>query len=243
MTALGLETIDLHSKDLYVTRGYPWEAWDLLRREAPVFWYERENVEPFWAVTRHADILEVSKHSEVFVNSRRLRIFDREDDVRQKASTQARIAARGWDPEEPPDFIFMDDPRHRDFRLLIAKRFTPAALRPLERHFAELSRQFAGELEAELRSAAVRGEVCDFVKGFAEKLPLAAIGEMMGLPPGDWKRQRSVPVAVSAAKSVPSSLTERPTKKTRPSATVGVRTLAYPVANCHCSVPAVASTA
>lgn len=192
MTALSLDTIDIHDKDLYVTRGYPWQEWDLLRREAPVFWYERDGIDPFWAVTRHEDILTISKHSDVFVNSRRLRIFDRVDDERQRLSTAARIAARGWDPAEPADFIFMDDPRHRDFRLLIAKRFTPAALRALERHFAELSREFAGELETELRSAARRGEVCDFVKGFAEKLPLAAIGEMMGLPPGDWKRLKQL---------------------------------------------------
>ena len=192
MAALSLDTIDIHSKDLYVTRGYPFAEWDLLRREAPVFWYERENVDPFWAVTRHADVLTISKHSEVFVNSRRLRIFDREDDLRQRLATQARIAARGWDPEEPPDFIYMDDPRHRDFRLLIAKRFTPAALRTLERHFEALSNQFARELEAELEAAGKRGEVCDFVKGFAEKLPLAAIGEMMGLPPGDWRRLKQL---------------------------------------------------
>src|SRR5690606_5857018 len=83
-------------------------------------------------------------------------------------------------------------PRHRDFRLLIAKRFTPAALRKLERHFATLSRQFASELEDELRAAAGRGEVVDFVKGFAEKLPLAAIGEMMGLPPDDWRRLKQL---------------------------------------------------
>lgn len=192
MAALSLDTLDIHSKELYVSRGYPFAEWDLLRREAPIFWYEREGIDPFWAVTRHADVLTISKHSEVFVNSRRLRIFDRDDELRQRLSTQARIAARGWDPEEPADFIFMDDPRHRDFRLLIAKRFTPAALRTLERHFEELSAQFARELESELEAAGRRGEVCDFVKGFAEKLPLAAIGEMMGLPPGDWRRLKQL---------------------------------------------------
>lgn len=192
MTKLSLDTIDIHSTDLYVSRGYPFAEWDLLRREAPVFWYEREGIDPFHAVTRHADILTISKHSDVFVNSRRLRLQDRVDDERQRRSIEARIASRGWDPDEPSDFILMDDPRHRDFRLLIAKRFTPAALRSLERHFAELSQQFAGELERELEAAAAHGEVCDFVKGFAEKLPLAAIGEMMGLPPGDWRRLKQL---------------------------------------------------
>lgn len=192
MTQLSLDTIDIHDKELYVTRGYPWQEWDLLRREAPVFWYEREAIEPFWAVTRHEDVLEISKHSDVFVNSRRLRLLDHEDEARQRHSNRARIAARGWDPDEPSDFILMDDPRHRDFRLLVAKRFTPAALRKLEKHFAELSARFASEFERELEVAGRKGEVCDFVKGFAEKLPLAAIGEMMGLPPGDWKRLKQL---------------------------------------------------
>lgn len=192
MAAPCLDTLDIHSTDLYVTRGYPFAEWDLLRREAPVYWYERDGIDPFYAVTRHEDVLTISKHSDVFVNSRRLRLQDRVDDERQRRSIQSRIAARGWDPDEPADFIFMDDPRHRDFRLLIAKRFTPAALRSLERHFAELSHAFARELEEELRGAARRGEVVDFVKAFAEKLPLAAIGEMMGLPTGDWKRLKQL---------------------------------------------------
>ena len=188
MTEPTLDTLDIHSTDLYLTRGYPWKEWDLLRREAPVFWYERDDIAPFYAVTRHADVLTVSKYSDVFVNSRRLRLQTLEDDARQEVSRRLRTESRGWDPNEPSDFILMDDPRHRNFRLLSAKRFTPAALRPLERHFAELSEQFAREFAVELQQAGARGETCDFVKGFAEKLPLAAIGEMMGLPPGDWKR-------------------------------------------------------
>ena len=192
MTELSLDTLDIHSTDLYLTRGYPWKEWDLLRKEAPVFWYEREGIEPFWAITRHEDILKISKHAEVFVNSRRLRLQSIEDDQRQELSRRHRVETRGWDPEEPSDFILMDDPRHRAFRLLTAKRFTPAALRKVERHFADLSQQFAGEFSAELKRAAARGESCDFVKGFAEKLPLAAIGEMMGLPDGDWKRLKQL---------------------------------------------------
>jgi len=156
MSQLDLDTIDIHSTDLYVSRGYPWKEWDLLRKEAPVFWYEREGIDPFHAVTRHEDVLTISKNSDVFVNSRRLRLQDRSDDERQRRSIASRVASRGWDPNEPSDFILMDDPRHRDFRLLIAKRFTPVALRKLERHFAELSAQFAGELAVDLEATARR---------------------------------------------------------------------------------------
>lgn len=188
----GLDTLDIHSKDLYVRRGYPWKEWDLLRREAPVFWYEREGIAPFWAITRHADVLEISKRSDVFVNSRRLRLQTIEEDERQFGTQRMRALARGWDPDEVPDFIFMDDPRHRRFRLLSARRFTPAALRKLEGHFDDLSRNFAAEFAAELARAAGTGETCDFVRGFAQKLPLAAIGEMMGLPAGDWMRLKQL---------------------------------------------------
>jgi cytochrome P450 len=62
-----LETIDILDPDLYVQRGYPQAEWTLLRREAPVFWYERPNVNPFWAVTKHADIVAVSRSPRFFV--------------------------------------------------------------------------------------------------------------------------------------------------------------------------------
>ncbi len=192
MPELTLDTLDIHSKELYVSRGYPWREWDLLRREAPVFWYERESIAPFWAVTRHADVLTISKRADVFVNSRRLRLQTIDEDERQHRSGRRRAEARGWDPDEPPDFIFMDDPRHRSFRLLAARRFTPAALRKVESHFEDLSRKFADDFDAELSRAADAGGSCDFVRGFAEKLPLAAIGEMMGLPAGDWLRLKTL---------------------------------------------------
>ncbi len=187
-----LATLDIHSTDRYVREGYPWREWDLLRREAPVFWYEREEMAPFWAITRHADVLEVSRRSDVFVNSRRLRLMTREEDARMETSMRLRTEAHGWDPKEPPDFIYMDDPRHREFRLVVARRFTPAALRKLEGHFDDLARKFADEFAAELERAAEEGELCDFVRSFAQKLPLAAIGEMMGLPAGDWMRLKQL---------------------------------------------------
>lgn len=192
MSDPSLDTLDIHSVDLYVSRGYPWAEWDLLRREAPVFWYEREGIAPFWAITRHADVLTVSKRSDVFVNSRRLRLQTIEEDERQLRGQRARAIARGWDPDEVSDFIFMDDPRHRNFRLVLARRFTPAALRRLERHFEELAGRFAGELAAELERSAASGESVDFVRSFAQKLPLSAIGEMMGLPPDDWMRLKQL---------------------------------------------------
>ncbi|MEE3326804.1 MAG: cytochrome P450 [Myxococcota bacterium] len=187
-----LETLDIHTKEEYVRRGYPWKEWDLLRKTAPVFWYEREGIKPFWAITRHADILTVSKHDEVFVNSQRLRLQMSAEDELQFGWSRARAEARGWDPDEVLDFIFMDDPRHRTFRLVTAREFTPARLRTLADGFAGLSRTFADELAADLKQAATEDETINFVRSFAQKLPLAAIGQMMGLPQADWLRLKQL---------------------------------------------------
>jgi cholest-4-en-3-one 26-monooxygenase len=180
---ISLETLDITDPELYCgERGYPWREWDLLRREAPVYWYERPGFEPFWAITRHADVLEISRRSDVFVNSRRLRLASIEDDRRFESNLRRRNQRMGWDLSEPMDLVFMDDPKHRRLRLITASAFTPAALRRMEGELIALAREFARELEAELE----RGGPFDFVEAFAVKLPLATIGRMMDLPPGDW---------------------------------------------------------
>ena len=43
---------------------------------------------------------------------------------------------RGWDPDEVPDLVYMDKPRHTEFRNLAARSFTPRAMRALEVHLA-----------------------------------------------------------------------------------------------------------
>ncbi|MBV8358086.1 MAG: hypothetical protein JO189_09155 [Deltaproteobacteria bacterium] len=72
MAEFSLETIDILDPDLYVQRGYPHDEWALLRREAPVFYYERPGVPSFWAVTRHADIITVSRQPDLFRSGRYL---------------------------------------------------------------------------------------------------------------------------------------------------------------------------
>src|ERR1051326_3763935 len=82
--ALTLKDIDIIDPDLFVHNGYPHDAWTLLRREAPVYWYDRPNVHPFWAITKHADIVEVSRQPEIFnelpADARLLFIFKEDPD-------------------------------------------------------------------------------------------------------------------------------------------------------------------
>ncbi|HYC54474.1 MAG TPA: hypothetical protein VEL28_06015, partial [Candidatus Binatia bacterium] len=73
--ALTLETIDIIGDQHYADNGYPHQEWALLRREAPVFWYQRPGVLPFWAVTKHEDIVRLGKTPEIFENEPRLAVF------------------------------------------------------------------------------------------------------------------------------------------------------------------------
>jgi len=72
MGELTLDAVDIVNPDLYVQRGYPHAEWALLRREAPIYYYQRPNVDPFWAVTRHADIVNISRQPALFKSIQRL---------------------------------------------------------------------------------------------------------------------------------------------------------------------------
>ena len=182
-----LDSVDIHDTRLYVDRGYPWREWDLLRREAPIYWYERDGIEPFWAVTRHADILTISRDAKTFINGGpRLRLASIGEEMIMRESLKGLATLRDWDPSEPPDMVFMDDPRHRKFRGLTNSAFTPGRLRALGPRIEKMAMQFATEFREALHSQTAEKGSCDFVREYSIKLPLAAIGDLMGLPSGDW---------------------------------------------------------
>ena len=52
----------------YGRDGYPHELWRRLRRESPVHWCESPELVPFWAITKHAHICEVSKQPDKFLS-------------------------------------------------------------------------------------------------------------------------------------------------------------------------------
>ncbi|WP_419918474.1 cytochrome P450 [Candidatus Poriferisocius sp.] len=183
--AISLDEIDIHSNEQYRDHGYPWAAWDLLRAEAPVHWYDRPGIEPFWAITRYEDIHWVSSNDKLFINGGpRLRLASIEDDEGMMQRRIKRLTELGWDLDEPMDMVFMDRPRHTKFRLLTARRFTPRAMREHEAHLDQYASRFTTEFEQVLER---EGEA-DLVLDYAVKLPLATICDLMGLPVDDWAR-------------------------------------------------------
>jgi cholest-4-en-3-one 26-monooxygenase len=167
MAGLSLDDIDILDPDLYVQRGYPHHEWTLLRSRAPVFYYQRPNVRPFWAVTRHSDIITVSRQPELYRSGQYLFVS-----VEQ--------------PGAPPDdavflrqLLNMNPPEHGSYRAVVNRRFTPRAVQKLlgqvEQVTAEVIHGIVGRTE------------CDFVTEVAAKLPLAVIAEMFGIPRSDWQ--------------------------------------------------------
>jgi cholest-4-en-3-one 26-monooxygenase len=166
MAALTLETLDIINPDLYVQRGYPHEEWALLRKEAPVFRYERPSVEPFWAITKHADIVNISRQPELFRSSQFLFV------VQEEPGSPL--------PEEPVlrQLLNMNPPEHGEFRRVVNQRFTPRSVKQLTDQIERITSEVLDDL--------VGREACDFVTEVSAKLPLAVIAEMFGIPRADW---------------------------------------------------------
>ncbi len=149
----------------YAEHGYPHEIWTRLRREDPVHWFDKTDGMPFWAITKHQDIVTVGRHPEQFFNGPRLVL--------------------SHEPEQPNDFpptlIQLDPPKHGIYRKLINKRFTPGRLRPWHADIEAIACGIVDSLVEESES----GE-CDFVEKVSAPLPIAVIAWLLGVPTADW---------------------------------------------------------
>ena len=182
-----LDGLDITTLDRYVRNGYPWQAWDVLRDQAPVYRYERPGFPPFWAVTRYDDVHTVHSHPEVFINGGPILRLDTVEGLDGIERFKRRQNERyGWDPDAPMDMVFLDRPEHLDLRMLTMRRFTPASMRKLETDLAEMARHFVAEFVE--RARAGRGEPLDLVANLSVGVPLATICGLMGLPRDDWSR-------------------------------------------------------
>lgn len=163
---LTLETIDIIGPDAFARNGYPHEAWKLLRREAPVYRWDRGVAVGFWAITRHADVVWISKQPRRFRNGPRLAVFP-EGPPPEEGNALAR------------HLLNMDPPEHGRFRRIASAWFTPRAIRRRHASIDALARELLGGLEPE-------GEA-DFVDDFAAPLTLSVLADMLGVPREDWR--------------------------------------------------------
>ena len=163
MTDVVIDPLELVDPARYGERGYPHELWARMRAEAPVTYIEPPDLEPFWAITKHAD-------------------------VQQVAAQPLRFSsARGITLRRPnqPDFhsdvlVVLDPPRHGPLRRVASPRFTPKAMRARRTDIERI----AVELVEDVVAGGAEGEF-DFVDRIAAPFPLAVIAWTLGVPRED----------------------------------------------------------
>jgi len=165
-----LAAIDLKDPDLYQAR-VPHDLFAELRRRAPVYWNPEADGAGFWAVTRHADILEVSRQPEVFSSAHAHgghRIFN-ENEVGLTGAGEAAIGV---------PFISTDPPLHNEYRNVVMPALSPKRLGDIEARIHERA--------AALIDTIPLGEVVDIVPLLSAPLPLLTLAELLGVPADRW---------------------------------------------------------
>jgi cholest-4-en-3-one 26-monooxygenase len=166
-----LDTLDIISPERYERDGYPHHEWAYLRKHAPVYWYDRPTVRPFWAITRHADIITISRQPRLFLNAPRLLVVPLDLEIEGGENLFRHL-------------LNMDPPDHGRYRDLVNRRFTPRAVRRLETEVTAIAAQVVDDLAASVKNGDKTVE-CDFVVDVAARIPLDVIAALLGVPKED----------------------------------------------------------
>ncbi|MGV0808300.1 cytochrome P450 [Mycolicibacterium setense] len=144
-----------------------------LRANNPVAWVDNAPYRPFWAVTKHADIMSVERDNELFISEPRPLLATAAADDLAKQQLEAGMGLR--------TLIHMDDPHHRKVRSIGADWFRPKAMRDLKVRVDELAQRYVDKMRD-------IGPECDFVTAIAVDFPLYVIMSLLGLPEEDFGR-------------------------------------------------------
>ena len=144
----------------------PYPYYRRLRDEAPLY---RNEDQKFWALSRHADVVQGFRNSTSLSN---------------KHGVSLDPISRNEHAHRVMSFLALDDPGHLRLRTLVSKGFTPRRIRELEARVTEIAVQHL--------DAAVQSDRFDFVDDFAGKLPMDVISELMGVPESDRVRIRAL---------------------------------------------------
>ena len=159
---------DLINASAYGQNGVPHELWTHLRKESPVYWYAQRGHTPFWAITKHEDIMEISSQPDIFSNEAGGII------VLNEAQIQSFIEGGSGSPlAQMKTIITMDPPEHRSYRKVASGYFTPRGVTNLD----EIVKSSAAAIFDELPD---EGEV-DFIETIAQKHPLRVLATILGI--------------------------------------------------------------
>ncbi|WNG82997.1 cytochrome P450 [Mycobacterium sp. ITM-2016-00316] len=149
------------------------EALAYLRAHEPVVRVESKRYRPFWAITKHADIMAIERENDLFLSEPRPLLATAAADDLAKEQLAAGMGLR--------TLIHMDDPHHRKVRTIGADWFRPKAMRDLKVRVDELAKRYVDRMRD-------IGPECDFVTEIAVHFPLYVIMSLLGLPEDDYER-------------------------------------------------------
>lgn len=141
--------------------GDPHPLFTRLRDDAPLVWNEDPG---FWAVSRHADVLEVSGDPITYCSRRGILLQDIGADL----------------PEIPGAMLYIDPPEHTRYRKIVQPGFSPSRMRALEVRVRERARTLIASI--------VDSEPLDIVATVTVPYPLQIISELLGIPDEHWPR-------------------------------------------------------
>lgn len=168
MTALLSDAVRLEDPDFYVTDPYP--VYAELRRHAPVYRYEHDEV-GFWALSKFDDVKAASTNPAFSVRGGVLA-----SDPRFRKE-RGRILSAASNPEGSVSMLGLDPPEHSKIRRLAVKAFTPRVVASLEDATRRIVREALDTVNA--------GEPFDFVPTLAAPLPMYVIADLLGVPRSD----------------------------------------------------------
>src|SRR6266567_8819999 len=151
------EGFDFTDPGLYVRR-MPTGEFAELRRTAPVWWNPQRrgasgfDDEGYWVVTKHADVLEVSRDSELYSSQKKTAIIRHAQQVTEESLEMQRLIMLNLDP-----------PLHTKVRAIVSRGFTPRAIGRLRETLAARA--------ANIVKTAVTEGTGDFVTDVAAELP------------------------------------------------------------------------
>ena len=157
--------------------GQPFDTFKQLRAEAPIYWHEEDlDFEPgFWALTKHEDIIKVSKDPKTFSSAVGGHLMTMGDPEKVDPAAMAAIIG---------NMIGMDPPEHQVYRKMVAPSFTPKSIRNLEDGMRNKVR--------ELLDKVADKKDFNFVTEIAEQLPLWVLCEMMGIEESERPKIRDL---------------------------------------------------
>ncbi len=164
MATVDLSTIQLKDPDVYLD-GVPHESFRLLRQHDPVHWHPETDGPGFWAITKHADVVAISKDAVRFSSAARFIYYE---EIPEDAMEMRR------------SMIETDPPEHTRLRRIVSPLFTPKMV--------DQYRDHARAVADRLLDAAVEKQRLDWVHDVCEMMPIRVFIDVFGAPESDADR-------------------------------------------------------